>query len=105
MLIDFNVLWRYFAWSNQTLSVFTLWAVTVYLARKNKNYFITMFPAMFMTVVSCSYLLVAQSPEGFGLNYNLGVGIGCAVAVVFMLLFLRYRRHILDGKVIIDSNY
>jgi carbon starvation protein CstA len=105
MLIDFNVLWRYFAWSNQTLSVFTLWAVTVYLARKNKNYFITMLPAMFMTVVSCSYLLVAQSPEGFGLNYNLGVGIGCTVAVVFMLLFLRYRRHILDGKVIIDSNY
>ena len=25
MLIDFSVLWRYFAWCNQTLSVFTLW--------------------------------------------------------------------------------
>lgn len=23
--IDFAVLWRYFAWCNQTLAVFTLW--------------------------------------------------------------------------------
>ncbi len=34
MMVDFSVLWRYFAWCNQTLAVFTLWAVTVYLARK-----------------------------------------------------------------------
>ncbi len=30
---DLSVLWRYFAWCNQTLAVFTLWGMTVYLAR------------------------------------------------------------------------
>ena len=33
MMIDFNVLWRYFAWCNQTLAVFTLWAASAYLYR------------------------------------------------------------------------
>ena len=45
----FNVIWQYFGWSNQTLSVFTLWAITVYLVRKNKPYVITLLPALFMT--------------------------------------------------------
>ncbi|MDE6490224.1 MAG: carbon starvation protein A, partial [Muribaculaceae bacterium] len=90
MMIDFNVLWRYFAWSNQTLAVFTLWAATVYLARHRKAYVITLLPALFMTVVSVSYVLFAPSPEGFGLGYGLAVGIGIAVAALFGGLFARY---------------
>lgn len=92
MMIDFNVLWRYFAWSNQTLAVFTLWACTVYLARHGKQFYITLIPAIFMTVVTTSYLLVAPSPEGFGLDYSLAVGGGIALAVVFSALFMRYLR-------------
>ena len=45
--IDFAVLWRYFAWCNQTLAVFTLWALTVYLVRERKLYAITLIPALF----------------------------------------------------------
>ena len=92
MMIDFNVLWRYFAWSNQALSVFTLWACTVYLARNRRLYVITLIPAMFMTVVTVSYLLVAPSPEGFGLGYHIAVVTGIAVAALLGLLFARYRR-------------
>ena len=40
----FDMIWRYFAWCNQALSVFTLWAVTVFLVRAKKNYYITLFP-------------------------------------------------------------
>jgi len=90
--IDFNVLWRYFAWSNQTLAVFTLWACTVYLARKRKFYIVTLIPALFMTVVCTSYLLVAPSPEGFGLNYTLSVAAGCILAALFGIMFFRWRR-------------
>lgn len=101
MLIDFNVLWRYFAWSNQTLSVFTLWAVTVYLARHRKFFYITLVPAMFMTVVCVSYLLFAPQPEGIGLDLGLSLGIGCAVALIFAMIFAGYtRRH---GKLIEPS--
>lgn len=89
MNIDFNVLWRYFAWSNQTLAVFTLWACTVYLARHRKFFYITLLPAMFMTVVSVSYLLVAPSPEGLGLDYSFGIWTGVAVSAIFTMLFAR----------------
>ena len=87
MMIDFNVLWRYFAWSNQTLAVFTLWAATVYLARKRKFFYITLIPALFMTVVCTTYLLVAPSPEGFGLDYTLSLGCAFAVAAIILTLF------------------
>ena len=60
----FNVLWQYFGWSNQALSVFTLWMITVYLARNRKAYIITLIPAIFMTVVCTSFLVV--SPQAFG---------------------------------------
>lgn len=98
MLIDFSVLWRYFAWCNQTLAVFTLWAVTVYLARKRKAYIITLLPAMFMTAVSASYILYAPTPEGFGLDYTVAVGAGCSVAVLLLVLFMNYMRRINNGK-------
>ena len=92
MFIEFDVLWRYFAWANQTLSVFTLWAITVYLARHRKPYIITLLPALFMTVVSGSYLLFAPRPEGFGLPLWIALTCGCAIAVLFMGLFMRYLK-------------
>ena len=63
----FDRIWRYFAWSNQALSVFTLWAVTVYLAQTKKgNYFyVSYLPALFMTAVCTSYY-ICVAPEGFG---------------------------------------
>lgn len=91
MFIDFDVLWRYFAWSNQTLAVFTLWAATVYLARNGKAYVITLLPAMFMTAVSVSYLLFAPRPEGFGLPWLAAVGAGAGVAVAFLIGFMYWR--------------
>ena len=93
MFLDFNILWRYFAWINQTLAVFTLWAVSVYLARKNKAYIITLLPAMFMTAVSLSYILFAPV-EGFGLDLYVSIGSGCALAVALMIVFLFYIKKI-----------
>lgn len=89
--LDFNVLWRYFAWSNQTLAVFTLWAITVYLAKQHKFYWISLIPAVFMTAVSASYFIVA--PEGLHLSIPLGVGLGVGIALfVVVLFFLRFKH-------------
>ncbi|MCM1021137.1 MAG: carbon starvation protein A [Muribaculum sp.] len=95
MLTDFNVLWRYFAWTNQTLSVFMLWAGSAYLARHGKFFYIAMIPAMFMTCVCTSYILFA--PEGFKLDWNFSLLCGCIVALLFSALFVRkfvWNRHI-----------
>lgn len=109
MMIDFNVLWRYFAWSNQTLSVFTLWAVTVYLARTGRTYIISLIPAIFMTVVCVSYLLCAPRPEGFGLSQTIALGAGCATAIVFTYLFYYFTGKIrktvkTDGQCLISKD-
>ena len=100
MMIDFNVLWRYFAWCNQMLAVFTLWAVTVWLSKEVRGkvmglfsaWWLTLLPAMFMTVVCVSYLLFAPRPEGFGLPYELALGSGLAVAALLGALFARSLR-------------
>lgn len=105
MMIDFSVLWRYFAWCNQTLAVFTLWAITVYLARHKKIYFITLIPAMFMTAVSVSYILFAPSPEGFGLRYHIAIGTGIAVAFILLTLFYVYINRINNGKLKREFDY
>ena len=70
----FDIIWRYFAWSNQTLSVFTLWAMTVYLYNNKRKYtLVALIPALLMTMVTVLYILIA--PEGFTLPYNVGLGI------------------------------
>lgn len=86
--VNFDVIWRYFAWSNQTLSVFTLWALTVYLAKADKCFWITLIPALFMTAVCSAYIVVA--PEGFGLSTNWGYGIAAAVCLLLSALFIRF---------------
>lgn len=83
----FAVVWRYFAWLNQTLAVFTLWACTVYLKRHGRAYIITLLPAMFMTVVSVSFMLVAPASQGglgvlSGSLYPYGVAVGCVTALI-----------------------
>lgn len=89
--INFDIIWRYFAWSNQTLSVFTFWALTVYLYKEKRNYWITLLPALFMTAVCSAYIMVA--PEGFGLPLYIGYITAAIVCIIFTLLFIRFTRN------------
>lgn len=89
----FQVIWRYFAWANQTLSVFTLWAITVYLVRERSGYsfLLTALPALFMTVVCCAYIVIA--PEGLnrGVSYLPFVVVLVIAHVVGLFGFWYYR--------------
>ena len=89
MMIDFNVLWRYFAWSNQTLAVFTLWAATAWLYRHGRAYALTMIPAMFMTTVCACYILYAPAPEGFGLEWSVALFIALGFTALCTGAFAR----------------
>jgi len=93
----FNIIWRYFAWSNQTLAVFTLWAVTVYLTLCKKKVIFTLIPAMFMTVVTVTYIFMA--PEGFSLAPWIAYIIAGAVAVSFLIIYLFWKRRLDKGLV------
>jgi len=86
----FNIIWRYFAWSNQTLSVFTLWAVTVYLQTKGKNILVTLIPAMFMSMVTCTYILIAK--EGLQLPWYIAYAGGALFTIALLVIFLLWRK-------------
>lgn len=86
----FNVIWSYFGWSNQTLAVFTLWAITVYLVREKKCFWITLLPALFMTVVCSSFLMV--SPNAFNFEMNIGYIVGASALAVAVVWFLLWHR-------------
>ena len=86
----FTIIWRYFSWCNQTLSVFTLWAITVYLVMEKKNYFVTLLPALFMTCVVTTYICIA--PEGFRMNEILAYCIGGTSTIAAAVLFARWKN-------------
>ena len=86
----FKIIWRYFAWCNQTLSVFTLWAITVYLVRSNKNFYIALLPALMMTLVCTTYICIA--PEGLSLPYGVAYAIGGVTFVAALIWFIIWYR-------------
>jgi len=95
--LDFNVLWRYFSWSNQTLAMIALWVATAYLTREGKSRLaalLTALPAAFMSAVSMTYILMAD--EGFGLSSGIAYPAGLVFAIVlfsaFIVLYSKQKR-------------
>ena len=92
--VDFQIIWRYFAWSNQTLATIVLWAGSAYLARLGSFYWIASIPATFMTAVVCTYIMYVDI--GLRLPYELSVLGGVLAAVLALGAFLvslgRYRK-------------
>ncbi|HBZ34269.1 MAG TPA: carbon starvation protein A [Bacteroidales bacterium] len=99
--VNFDIVWRYFSWTNQTLAVFTLWTGTVWLyknaierdLRYKYGYLLAMVPAVFMTMVCSSYIFIA--PEGFDFapeNRWIAYAIAAAVSVMCIVLFMLWKR-------------
>lgn len=87
----FNVIWQYFGWANQTLAVFALWTTTVYLVQRKNPFVISLVPAVFMTVVCSTFLLVSK--QAFGLSLSKSY-VGSIVVLVASLVwfFVWYRK-------------
>lgn len=87
--LNFSIIWRYFAWTNQTLATIVLWTITVYLSNNNKNFWISLVPAVFMTAVVTSYLCIAS--EGFNLSNVISCFVGISCAVISVIWFVIYK--------------
>ena len=94
--MDFSVIWRYFAWSNQTLAMVALWAGAVYLMEKKRFHWIASLPASFMTAVSISYILTA--PEGFGIQGSFPTIVGVIAALGSLAFFLFKANQVSVGS-------
>jgi carbon starvation protein CstA len=84
--VNFDIIWRYFGWANQALAAVALWTGAVFLARRGSRWWLAFLPAVFMTVVTTSYILVEK--VGFGLSSRLGTILGIAAGLASAVLFL-----------------
>ena len=96
--IDFDVIWRYFAWSNQALSVITLWMITAWLMRRKSRWsFIALVPAIFMTYVCSSFIFVSTQFVGLGACTEAYAYGGAMTAIISGLLMLNIRKDVKRG--------
>lgn len=88
--LDFQKIWRYFGWANQTLAVITLWTVASYLVSVRKKHWIASIPAMFMTTVSISF--ISNAKIGLNLPLAVAIPIGIMFSVLFLCILLRTAK-------------
>ena len=87
--LNFNVLWRYFSWSNQTLAMVSLWIATAYLLSTREDRRLSLFtalPATFMTAVSVTYIFMAK--EGLRLSASIAYPVGILAAAELFVFYL-----------------
>jgi len=85
--IDFELLWRYFNWANQSTAVIALFVGSMYLYIAGKNYFVALVPGTFMLVMVITYIL--SQPIGFNLPMNISWGGGFIGAALLVVLFFK----------------
>ena len=93
--VDFDVIWRYFAWSNQALSVITLWMITAWLVyRKSKAVLLALVPALIMTYICSSFIFVSTQFVGLGTTAQAYVYGAALAAVISGLLMLKIYKNV-----------
>ena len=90
--IDFSIIWRYFGFTNQLIATMVLWAASAYFVSEEKNYFLTLIPAVFMTSVVTSFLLMSKI--GFNLPVTISQYLGVAIAIVIGIIFMLVKDRV-----------
>ncbi len=90
----FQILWRYFAWSNQTLSLFAFLAISVWMFENGKKRFVwvPLIPGTWYAFITMTYIVNAQI--GFNIPWvpSYIIGIVLAAAYLFLILWYGNRR-------------
>lgn len=101
--VDFGVVWRYFALTNQILASIVLWTITAFLIRSRKPVWMALVPAAFMTSVVISYLLV--SPEGFRLPLALSSSVGIVASAILVIYTLFVAHQFSRSEWVTDPDF
>ncbi len=88
----FSVLWRYFAWSNQTLSLFAFACITVWMFEngKSKWAWMPLIPGTFYAFITVTFIMNAKI--GFNIPWGISYVIGVCAAVGYCALLLWYGK-------------
>jgi carbon starvation protein CstA len=99
--IDFTLLWRYFSWANQSTAMLALWVGAMYLKRSKKNHWIATLPAIFMTMVTVTY--ICNAPIGLGLSNSVAYTIAAITTVIATFLFVRSKTSDHEAMLVDDD--
>ena len=88
----FNLLWRYFAWSNQTLSLFAFLGISVWMFENSKAkwVWIPLIPGAWYTFVTVTFIANAQI--GFHIPWTPAYIIGVCAAVAYVGIVVWYGK-------------
>lgn len=88
----FAILWRYFAWSNQTLALFALASIAIYLIEHDKAKFVwmPMIPGFFYAFVTFTYICNAKI--GFNIPWTGAYIAGAVFAVAYTIVVINYGK-------------
>lgn len=94
----FSVLWRYFAWSNQTIAVLSFAAISIYLFSKKGApklaFLVSLLPGTFYMFIISTYIL--NQSIGFGLplklSYIISAVLSAAYSIGIILLGKKYAK-------------
>ena len=100
-LVNFGVIWRYFGWANQTLATITLWTLVLYFAKQNKKFVFVLIPAIFMTSVIVTYILI--EPKGIALDLSIGIPVGVAITAGITTIYLVIIRQLKQADINIEQ--
>ena len=81
------MLWRYFAWANQTIAVFAFAMISVYMIRHRQPFVMALIPGMFYMFVISSFILNAQI--GFNLPWVLSYTAAGVLTTAYAAVILR----------------
>ena len=88
----FQILWRYFAWSNQVLSLFAFLAISIWMFEHGKGKFvwIPLIPGGFYAFVTISYIMNAKI--GFNIPWGASYAIGGIAAVAYVIAIVLWGK-------------
>ena len=92
----FNILWRYVAWSNQTIAIFAFAMITVYLYKNSRNFICSLLPGMFYCFIISSFILNAKI--GFNLPMNIAYIAGAIITAVYAILIVKTGKKVKSSK-------
>ena len=95
---NFNILWSWFAWSNQVLAALSLWVSSCYLVKEGKYKYgslLTGLPATFMTAVVVTYII--ERPQNtlgriFPRYVSIIIGVCLSLSLFLLLLYFIHKN-------------
>lgn len=80
---SFSIIWRYFTFFNQLIAIPTLCCATIYLKEQNKNYFVTLIPALFYVFITMSFILSEK------IGFNLPLKYAQLIAIILTIIIYK----------------